>query len=225
MKIKPLFFFIFISIFAAATPAQGQDNVKKAKDILNKLSKNYKGYKSIKAGFTITSENVDKTKVSQAGTIWIKHKAFKIEMSDQDIVCDGSTIWTAQKEVLEVTIKDYKPTDNEIQPAEIFSLWEKGFDYVWTEKVTEGGKSLDVIDLVPSTGKESKDYSKVKLKVDAASNTIVSCTIIKKSGVKISYTLTSQAKNPKLDKNFFEMDTEAKKKAGYAIVDLRRKKR
>ncbi len=225
MKSKQLVVLILALVFSASIPVVAQDNVKKAKEILNKLSKTYKGYKNIKAGFTITSENPDKTKVSQAGTIWIKNKEFKIEMTDQDIMCDGKTIWTAQKEVKEVTIKDYNPSANEIQPSQIFSLWEKGFDYLWVEKVTEGGKSLDVVDLVPKDGKDTKDYSKVKLKINTATNTIASCTVIKKNGVKISYAITTQESNLKLDKKYFEMDVEAKRKAGYDIVDLRKKKK
>lgn len=220
MKIKHLFFIVF-ALGMMTSPALAQDNVKKAKDILNKLSKTYKGYKNIKAGFSIVTEGTDKTKITQAGSIWVKGKSFKIEMSDQEIVCDGSTIWTWQKEVNEVTVKKYTPSDKEIQPSEIFTLWEKGFDYVWAEKVTEGGVSLDVIDLVPSQGKDKKEYSKVKLKVDAAKNKIVSCTIIKKNGIKITYTITSQSTNLKLGKDFFKMDVEAKKKGGAPIVDLR----
>lgn len=219
MKIKHLFFLALATVLMAA-PAVAQDNVKKAKTILNKLSKTYKGHKNVKAVFAIVTENPDKTKNTQKGTIWVKGKSFRIDMTDQEIVCDATTIWTWQKEVKEVTVKKYKPSAKEIQPSEIFTLWEKGFDYLWVETVTEGGVSLDVIDLVPSQGKETKDYSKVKLKVDAAKQRIVSCTIIKKNGVKMTYSITSQEKNLSLAKDFFKMDVEAKKKEGNEVVNL-----
>lgn len=220
MKIKQLFFLLFATTFFAA-PLSAQDNVKKAKSILDKLSKTYKNHKNIKAVFTITTENPDKSKTSHNGTIWVKKKAFKIEMADQEIICDGTTIWTWQKEVNEVQIKKYTPSSKEIQPSEIFTLWESGFDYVWAGNVTVGGKKLDVIDLVPQTGKEAKDYSKVKLNVDATTNSIVSCTIIKKNGVKITYTINSQVTNERIGKSHFKMDVEAKRKAGAEIIDLR----
>eukprot|EP00389_Voromonas_pontica_P001157 GDKH01001719.1.p1 GENE.GDKH01001719.1~~GDKH01001719.1.p1 ORF type:complete len:98 (+),score=9.13 GDKH01001719.1:329-622(+) len=81
-------------------------------------------------------------------------------------------------------------------------------------------KKLDVIDLVPQSGKEGKDYSKVKLNVDAATSTIVSCTIIKKNGVKITYTINSQVTNQRISKSHFKMDVEAKRKAGAEVIDL-----
>lgn len=221
MKIKQLFFLLFATTLLAA-PLHAQDNIKKAKSILDKLSKTYKSHKNIKAVFSITTENPDKSKVSQKGTIWVKKKAFKIDMDDQEIVCDGSTIWTWQKEVNEVQIKKYAPSSKEIQPSEIFTLWENGFSYVWAGNVTVGTKKLDVIDLIPKDGTEGKDYAKVKLNVDATANKISSCTIIKKNGVKITYTITSETSNERLAKSYFKMDVEAKRKAGADIVDLRK---
>jgi outer membrane lipoprotein-sorting protein len=220
MKIKQLFF-LLITTTVLAAPLSAQTNIQKAKKILNKLSKPYKSHKSIKAGFTITTTNPDKSKMSQKGTIWVKKKFFRIDMRDQEIMCDGKTIWTWQKEVNEVQIKKYAPSSREIQPSQLFTIWEQGFNYLWAGKVTQGGVKADVIDLVPKTGKEGRDYSKVKLYVDGSKNQIMSATIIKKNGVKISYTLTSQNTKQRLTKANFKMDTKAKQKAGAEIVDLR----
>lgn len=220
MKIKQLFFLLLTTTLFAA-PLSAQNNVQKAKNILDKLSKTYKSHKSLKAEFTITTTNPDKSKMSQKGTIWVKKKFFKIDMRDQEIVCDGKTIWTWQKEVNEVQIKKYNPSSREIQPSELFTIWEQGFNYVWAGNTTVGGKKLDVIDLVPKDGKEGKDYSKVKLNVDASTSKIVSCSIIKKNGVTITYTINSQDTNQRLNRSYFKMDTDAKQKAGAEIVDLR----
>ena len=221
MKIKQLFFLLITTTLFAVTPVAAQTNVQKAKTILDNLSKAYKNHKSIKADFTITTTNPDKTKVSQKGTIWVKKKFFKIDMADQEIICDGKTIWTWQKEVNEVQIKNYTPSSKEIQPSELFTIWEQGFNYAWVSSSTQAGKKIDEIDLVPKDGKEGKDYSKVKLYVDAASKKIVSASIIKKNGVIITYTLNSQDTSQKLNKNDFKMDTKAKQNAGAEIVDLR----
>lgn len=220
MKLKQLFFLLFATTLLA-TPVSAQNNVQKAKKILDKLSKTYKSHKSIKAEFTITTTNPDKSRISQKGTIWVKKKFFKIDMRDQEIVCDGKTIWTWQKEVNEVQIKNYKPSKREIQPSQIFTIWEQGFNYVWAGTATMNGKKVDVIDLVPKDGKEGKDYSKVKLYVDASKNQLLSATIIKKNGVKITYTINSQSTKQRLTRSNFKMDTKAKQKAGAEIVDLR----
>lgn len=220
MKLKQLFFLLITTTLFAA-PLSAQNNVQRAKQILDKLSKTYKSHKSIKADFTITTINRDKTKMSQKGTIWVKKKFFKIAMSDQEIMCDGKTIWTWQKEVNEVQIKNYNPSSREIQPSQLFTIWEQGFNYAWVGVATQGGKKVDEIDLVPKDGKEGKDYSKVKLFVNSATNQMVSATIIKKNGMKTTYTINNQSTKERLTKSDFKMDTKAKQKAGAEIVDLR----
>lgn len=220
MKIKQLFF-LAITTTLLASPLAAQTNIQKAKTILDKLSKTYKSHKSIVANFTITTVNRDKSKMSQKGTIWVKKKFFRIDMRDQEIMCDGKTIWTWQKEVNEVQIKKYAPSSREIQPSQIFTLWEEGFNYIWVGKATQYGKNVDVIDLIPKDGREGKDYSKVKLNVDGSKNEIVSATIIKKNGIKVSYVINSQNTKQRLNKGNFKMDVKAKQKAGAEIVDLR----
>lgn len=220
MKIKQLFF-LAITTTLLASPLAAQTNIQKAKTILDKLSKTYKSHKSIVANFTITTVNRDKSKMSQKGTIWVKKKFFRIDMRDQEIMCDGKTIWTWQKEVNEVQIKKYAPSSREIQPSQIFTLWEEGFNYIWVGKATQYGKNVDVIDLIPKDGREGKDYSKVKLNVDGSKNEIVSATIIKKNGMKVSYVINSQNTKQRLNKGNFKMDVKAKQKAGAEIVDLR----
>lgn len=217
MKAKIL---LLLTVTTLSLTAGAQDNIKKAKTILDKLGKTYNGYKNIKTGFTILTVSPDKSRKTEAGTIWIQKKSFKIETSGLEITCDATKMCTHHTDVKEAVIQKYNPSKDEIQPSQLFTLWEKGYDYVWVEKVTEGGVSLDVIDLVPSEGKESKDYSKVKLKINTSQNKLISADIIKKDGTVVTYTLKNQETNLKLDKDFFKIDAAAMRKKGIDVIEL-----
>ena len=101
---------------------------KEANRILDKVSRNYKSYKSIKAAFKIKILNKqDKSAQTEKGTLFVKGKKFKVEMDGQDIYCDGKTMWTYLKDANEVQISTYNPKNNDINPSEIFTVYEKGF--------------------------------------------------------------------------------------------------
>ena len=99
----------------AGTGLIAQD--QQAQKILNDVSRTYKSYKTIKAKFKINilSKQGQGT-FSQAGTLYLKGKKFRITMADQEIYCDGKLLWTYFKEENEVQITKYDPKDQEIKP-------------------------------------------------------------------------------------------------------------
>lgn len=48
-------------------------------------------------------------------------------MDGQEIYCDGKTMWTYLKDANEVQISNYNPKSSDINPSEIFTVYEKGF--------------------------------------------------------------------------------------------------
>ena len=100
-----------------------------ANKILGKVSATYQTYKTIKAGFSISINNTQtKSKIKQNGTLYLKGKKFKITLSDQEIYCDGKTMWTYFKEENEVQITKFDANAQDINPSEIFTIFKKGFN-------------------------------------------------------------------------------------------------
>jgi outer membrane lipoprotein carrier protein len=125
--------FVVMSFFATSIAlAQTQEVISdkgqsdaKSQEILKKVSKLYQGYKTITASFTITTSAVNKKPLVSKGTVWIKGNKFKLNYANQEIYCNGSTIWTYNPDDQEVTLEDYKKRDNNITPNEIFTVYIK----------------------------------------------------------------------------------------------------
>lgn len=186
--------------------------------ILNKLSKTYKSYKSIQAKFTISIKNKQtNTAVKQTGTLYQKGKKFRVDMSGQEIYCDGKTLWTYLKDANEVQITKFNAKTSEINPASIFTIYEKGFIHKHNGQVTANGQTLDVIELAPID--KNKSYYKVKLAVDKLANKIKEMSVYSKSGLISTYIITKFTPNVQMNDNFFKFDE--KDKPGVIVINLK----
>jgi len=192
----------------------------KAKQILNEVSKKYRSYDVIKTDFTFTLDNPQaKIKETQTGTLYAKAKSnkYKVVMKGQDLISDGKTQWTYLKNEKEVQVNDVDDSPNAINPAKIFTIYEKGFKYIYTGDVKVGGKTQHVIDLSPVDTRRS--FFKVRLNVDKATMQISNAVIFDKNGNKYTYAIKAFTPNVKIPESTFAFD--AKKYPGVSVEDLR----
>ena len=180
----------------------------KAKEILNKVSLTNKSYKSIQIDFTFTLNN-PKTNTTESNTGWvaIKGKNYRLHMPamGMDVYSDGATIWSYITEANEVNITENDPeNDSALNPANLFTIYEKGFTYSYIGEEIIAGKPVHVIDLAPE--KAEKEYKKVKLFIDKTKFHIIRAVSYNKDG----NTYTLNLKNIKTDQNlgedFFKFD-------------------
>lgn len=191
---------------------------KAASQILDKVSKNYKSYKTIKASFKIKIFNKqDKSSQSEKGTLYVKGKKFRVEMDGQEIYCDGKTMWTFLKDANEVQISNYNPKSSDINPSEIFTVYEKGFLSKFIGEGKKGTVVTEQIELTPTDKK--KPFFKVKLTIDKVAKKILDMTVMSKNGVESLYEITSFSPNLKIEDTFFKFDK--KSKPGVVEIDLR----
>lgn len=215
--LKKLLVFTF---FIISTASFAQDNVRKAHKILNQVSRSYKSLKSLKANFEMQiSEPGAKKPSTEKGILYLKGDNFKVEMSTVEIICDGKTQWYYMKDVNEVQISNYDADAQDISPNTIFTMYDKGFKYLWIEERNEKGRMLDVIELVPKENQERKDYTKIKLTIDRVAKDIVQSEILFRSGRKMKYMISQQVRNINLAANFFSFYPASK--PGIVIIDLR----
>ena len=191
---------------------------KDASQILEKVSKNYRSYKTIKASFKIKIFNKqDKSSQSESGTLYVKGKKFRVEMDGQEIYCDGKLMWTYLKDANEVQISNYNPKNSDINPSEIFTVYEKGFLSKYLGESKKGNVVTEQIELTPTDKK--KPFFKVKLTIDKVAKKIMDMTIFNKNGVESLYEITAFSPNIAIDDNFFRFDKKAK--PGVVEIDLR----
>ncbi|MFT5055518.1 MAG: outer membrane lipoprotein-sorting protein [Pseudoalteromonas distincta] len=213
---------ILLSIFSLviANPfnsvSETQDN--KSNEILNKLSKTYKTYKSVKASFTVTIYNKkSNTKVRQTGQLYQKGKKFRVNMSGQEIYCDGKTIWTYIDGANEVQVSKFDAKSMDINPSEIFTIYEKGFEHKYGGQKVVGTKTLDIVELIPTD--KSKGYFKVKLGIDKLANKVKEMVVYSKNGLETTYAIDELDANVPINDSYFKFNT--KDKPGVIVIDLR----
>lgn len=192
----------------------------KAKEILAAVSKKYRSYDIVKTDFTFTLNNAKaKVKETQQGTLYVKANAnkYKVAMTNQDLISDGKVQWTYLKNDQEVQISNVDNSGDAINPAKIFTIYEKGFKYTYTGESKVGAKVYQMIDLSPTDTK--KTVFKVRLSIDKASKQIANVVIFEKNGNTYTYNVKTFSPNVKVPETTFAFDT--KKYPGVEVIDLR----
>jgi len=215
-KISALLLLTMISVMGL----QAQNTDAKAKAILAEVSKKYRSYNVIKTDFSFMLENPQaKIKETQQGSLIAKSEAnkYKVTMTDQELYSDGKSQWTYLKDNKEVQITDVANNTDGINPAKIFTIYEKGYKYLFTGEKRVGAKTLQTIDLSPLDIKKS--IFKIRLTIDKAAKQITNVVIFDKSGNRYTYAIKSFIPNVKVAESVFAFD--AKKYPGVEVVDLR----
>ena len=192
----------------------------KAKAILAEVSKKYRNYDVIKTEFSYTLENPQaKIKETQAGILFAKSKVnkYKIILKGQELISDGKNQWTYLKADKEVQLSEVDNSSDGLNPAKIFTIYEKGFKSLYTNDTKVNGRFVHNIDLTPTDGKRT--FFKVKLQIDKLNKQITNAVIFDKNGNRYTYTIKTFTPNIKVPESTFAFD--AKLYPGVEVVDLR----
>ena len=122
----------------------------KAKGILQKVSVKYETMKSYSVDFVNKLHSPlagidEETK----GNAIISGEKFRIELDDYTVIVDGKSMWTFLKEDNEVNISEFDPEESEINPSNIYKMWEKGYKYRMLDSETINGVKFHVVELNP----------------------------------------------------------------------------
>lgn len=211
-------YIILTPLAILASLAVNAQNDPKATAILNKVSKLYKSYTTIKSTFTITTTTAQGKSTSSSGTVWIKGTKYKLDYAGQEIYCNGKFIWTYSKEDNEVTKEVYKIKDNSITPNEIFTIYNRDFKNAYEGPTVKDGKTYEVIKMV---SKKKVNYSYLKLEIDNSTNKIHRMLQHFKNGTEIAYSIGQLTPNSAIADNYFEWN--AGSHPGVTEIDLTKK--
>jgi outer membrane lipoprotein-sorting protein len=190
----------------------------KALEILEAMSKKYKSIANFEASLaTLMTNETEGVKEEVKGKITVKGEKFRLLLDDQEIVNNGTTVWTYLPSAKEVNIDNFDPNSDDINPVKIFDIYKKGFRYLFLGEKTEGGQVYEEIDLVPE--KKNAQYFKIKMMIAKKDKSIHSWTMFDKAGNRYKYLITKFTPNLKIDDSFFNFD--AKKYPGVEIIDVR----
>lgn len=217
---KGVLFTLIVMLFAVTGQAQ---SITKAKEILGNVSKKYKSYNSLQADFKFTLEfQSENFKEEQKGSLFMKKATnnlnmFKVDLGETVIYCDGKTMWTHMKDANEVQVNNYDAKALGFNPSELFTIYEKGYSYLYMGDETLNGKTVHLIELTPEDKKQST--FKVKLYIEKGSNNIILSKVLEKNGDIYTYEILNFIPNPQLADGFFTF--EKIKHPKVVVSDLR----
>lgn len=218
---------MYALLFIGITSQAFAQKDAQAKAILDKVSQKYHAYNIVKSDFTFTiNDQQNNVQQSQDGTLIVQAKTNKYKLTlygqnaksvEQEITSDGKSQWTYLAKDKEVQLNKVDNSDEGFNPAQMFTLYEKGYKYLYNGDQVINGKTYQVIDLTPDDAKKS--FFKVRLLIDKAKKQLFNALIFDKNGSHYSYTINSVIPNINVPETTFTYD--AKAHPGVEVVDLR----
>ena len=223
-KMKRFFSLIFLfagmtTIVNAQAPKGMGNSDPDAKKILDAVSSKFKSYKSVTAKFNLKIENsAGKSIGNKTGTVQMKGQKYHVLLTDQEMFCDGSSVWTYDKAAKEVTITKIDPNGSSMTPQKIFTnFYDKDFLYKLNGESKTGGKTIQEIELTPID--KTKAFHKVYVYIDKAAQSITTTKVLENTGNKYTYAVSSLNTATAVPDAAFVFD--AKKFPGVEVNDLR----
>ncbi len=216
-----------LSFLTAHAVAWAQTD-SQAKAILSQVSHKYRAYATLRTNFVVAVVNPQaETRGSQQGTLTSQQGTGKFRVTlyspvsknsvEQEIISDGKTQWTYLKKDNEVQISAVDNSAAGINPAQIFTMYDKGYKPLYTGEVKQDGITCQAVELSPVSA--SPGIFKVKLLIDKGRKLIHSAQLFDKNGSRYLYTLSNFVPNPKVAGGYFSFD--AKAHPGIDVEDLR----
>ncbi len=211
--------FLTLLLFGCSVQAQPPKSMgssdPEAKKILDAVSAKFKTFKSVQSKFTLKIENSsNKVMGTKSGTVYMKGTKYRINVTGQEIFCDGSNVWTVDKAAKEITINKLDPSNNTITPQKLFTnFYDKDFLY----KLNSDAKGVQEIELTPID--KSKLFHKVIVYINKATQTITSTKVFEKAGNRYTYTVSGMDTKSVIPDTQFVFNQ--KNYPGMEIVDLR----
>ena len=189
--LKSLTIVLLISVTSLAPfYVNAQSAEKKATSLLDEVTAKMKAYKTMKLEFSYSMINKSqKINMSFKGSLLAKGDKYKLNMSGQQIICDGKTAWTYQKDANEVQINEVTGDEESFTPTKFMTSYNNNYK---SKLVSEKG-SLQTIEMSPIKGR--KNSQKVNLTLDKDSKQVKSMQVFDKNGGVFTYNIESFVTN------------------------------
>ncbi len=200
MKKLVVFVFLSLSAFAQSNPAVS---------LIDKMQQKYKGMGSFSANFSYQTDG----NAAMSGSITVKGTKFRLKTAGQEIFNNGKEVATYIKEINEVNLSSFDPSEGDINPAKIYTFDKKGYKFKLVSQV--GG--IATVDMAP--GAKSTQVKQITLKINTADNTVKEWTIVNKAGKKQIFKVTKLNPKAGVDDAYFTFSKKAF--PGVEVNDLR----
>lgn len=201
-------FLSLLSLFIVVSQAFSQSADEFFKTMLNKI----KSYDNIEISFSCKLINkVADIDENMTGLCFIQGKSYKLNINNQEIICNGEILWTYLIEDKEVMISK-APEDNNT-PLAIMNLYS---DNVNTKFINNSNPKLKTIEVKENN---ENNFSSLEITVDAETFEIKNMHVLTPDNNEFIYILDKFITNQTLPDNFFIFDET--QHPDVEIIDMR----
>ncbi|MBR1798719.1 MAG: outer membrane lipoprotein carrier protein LolA [Bacteroidales bacterium] len=213
------FVLLFTAFFAVVPMAWSQithtaagATDKMANETLRKVQRQFSQSVSFKISMTST-DSKQQSLSSQQATVFYDNGKYWMSFDNQELMCDGTTVWHWNKPAKEVTVSALSTDDvNLLNPASIIKNYSK---YFRAKHIRTENDGLMVIDMQPLSG---KSYHKIRLIVDGKTGIIKSMEVHKYDSSREIYRVEN-FKKVSVKASLFVFDT--KQHPDVEVIDMR----
>jgi outer membrane lipoprotein-sorting protein len=206
---------LFLLFFAVTINAQKDP---KAKEILDDVSATTKSFSTIRVKFLNILENRQENLVDTiSGYAFLKGSKYKLILPGHEIFSDGATVWTYMKDAEEINITE-PDEESVMNPANIFTIYEKGFKYRFIQETSFKGKNIYEIDLYPEKPKKEK-YTRITIKIDKSKKQILSIKSFGRDGINNEIEVVEFKPDVTINDKIFIYEESRYK--GVEVIDMR----
>jgi len=187
-------------------------------DVLDLVRKKYASVNDAEIHFTEKVRfSLSTAEATSTGTLQIKKpKKYRLEMGDQTVVTDGTTVWSYSKPLNQVLVDAYKEDERSLTPDRLLLGTSGGYVPVIVGTDHLGKTETEVLKLTPKD--EQSMVSSIRLWVDQHDWTVHQVEVIDVNGKQTTYTVQQLKLNPGLADSRFAFQAPE----GAEVVDLRK---
>ena len=214
--------FVGLSVFAQVD----RDLIEKAKareasdpeatKILDSVNEKYEAMGSMQVEFKLTIKGENES--TQEGKMTLKGDQYRLELADQDVICNGKTVWFHLKDNEEVQINNPDPEGEDfLSPAKMLNVYQDNMVGQKLDDTKIDGRVVHQIEIKP---RESHDeITKLRVTIDKKTNELVKVIVFTRYADRYVFEFTNLVENPKLSNTLFNFDVA--KFPGIHVEDLR----
>ena len=203
-----------------STVTFAQNNAKKAKELLDEVSKKMSTYENIYVEFKYKLDNNEEDVHQETrGNVTMKEDLYNVNFLGVNQLFDGKKVYTIIDEDEEVNISDVDTEDSStLTPSKFFSFYKNGFTYRWDILQNMNGRKIQFVKLIPIDS--NSEISNVLLGVDIKTKHIYRLIETGNNSTITTLTVTKFKTDQPLSSKLFSFDEAKYKKEGYIINKL-----
>jgi len=189
-----------------------------ANDLLKKVSLQYQNYKTMQFHYTLKTTKDDKTLSVSEGNFYLKGSKYKTNFGGQQLYCDGTSIWSYDKDANEVSIYEYDPDDDQnlMNPQRVLKDWASNFRAKFIRDEFTNNVQYSIVDLTPKT---AQSYYRIRVYIVKTSLKIAKIAVYEKDNTIYTYSIEQFKSDIPLDDKLFVFDKT--KYPGVEVNDMR----